>query len=212
MKKNNEKLEKILALLSFIVAAICAVFYDVFYEKVKLRNYFIAGFTVAFIVLTVILWRYMKRKKVIKHLFSPLLKKISAIYNKVAAKVKKFLPKKYNDNFFAKGKDEIKIKFAVFSSKKSGISTKNKIKMPRYSSLKTNKEKARFLYIAFLRQKITHGYHVDPTKTPNEIKTDFCENKDAQMIFEVYPTARYTPDDETIPEETLAYLEEKIKP
>ena len=208
---NNEKFEKILILLSFAVAAVCAVLYAVLYEKSNIRSYFIVGFTVAFVALMFLFGRYLNRKKIVKRLFSPLIKKITSFYNKIASKVKKILQKKYDDKLFVKGKVEIKLNFKFFSSERNSLS-KTKVKLPKYSSLETDKEKIRFLYTIFLRRKSSYGYRVDPARTPDEIKADFPDNDDANALFDAYPKVRYTPESAPVSKETLSQLEERIKP
>jgi hypothetical protein len=61
----------------------------------------------------------------------------------------------------------------------------------------------------FLRKKAERGYNVNPNLTPSEISADFEGNEKAELLFELYPEARYAP--ESVPlEGDIKKLEELL--
>lgn len=207
-----KKIEKYLVLFSAPFAVISAILYAVFFEHPVLSSVFSAIFIITAAIFVFVFWRIVKRKKILKRIFSPMLQKIRSAYKKISLKIKNFLPKHYDDSkSYVLGKDEIKLRLSFFSQEKRESRKKAKIKLPKYESIKTDKDRVRYLYTAFLCHKSERGYRVDPTRTPNEISTDFSASPEAKALFEAYPTARYTNDEEAISKETLEYLEKNIE-
>ena len=207
-----KKIEKYLVLFSAPFAVVSAVLYAVFFEHPVLSSVFSAIFISAAAIFVFVLWRIAKRKNILKRIFSPMLKKIRSAYKKISIKIKNFLPKHYDDKkSYVLGKDEIKLRLSFFSQEKRESRKKAKIKLPKYESVKTDKDRVRYLYTAFLFHKSERGYRVDPTRTPSELSTDFSASPEAKALFDAYPTARYTNDEEAISKETLEYLEKNIE-
>ncbi len=206
-----KKFEKVSCLCSFAVMALSAVMYAVFFKENILRILFEVLFITAFVVFLLILFIAAKRKKIVKRIFSPILNKMQAFYRKTAEKIRNFLPKTRDDKkSYVLGKDEIKLRFSFFSQEKRESRKKAKIKLPKYETLETDKERVRYLYTAFLSRKAEKGYRVDPAMTPAELSADFNENDTAKALFEAYPSARYA-DGNDISKETLEYLEKNIE-
>ncbi len=207
-----KKFEKLVFILSLAFAAVCAVLYAVFFEKSTLRTLFMILFIAAALVFLFVLFIVAKRKKIATRIFSPLLNKIRAAYQKAAKKLKSFLPKTRDEKkSYVLGKDEIKLKFAFFSREKSEKRQKPKPKLPKYETLETDKDRVRYLYTAFLYRKAERGYRVDPALTPNELSADFAGSEEGKTLFEAYPSARYADAGEAIPKEMLEYLEKNIE-
>ena len=207
-----KKIEKYLVLFSAPFAVVSAVLYAVFFGHPVLSSVFSAIFISAAAIFVFVLWLIAKRKNILKRIFSPMLKKIRSAYKKISIKIKNFLPKHYDDKkSYVLGKDEIKLRLSFFSQEKRESRKKAKIKLPKYESVKTDKDRVRYLYTAFLFHKSERGYRVDPTRTPSELSTDFSASPEAKALFDAYPTARYTNDEEAISKETLEYLEKNIE-
>jgi len=206
-----KKFEKLTCVFSFALAAVSAVMYAVFFNKNALRTAFMISFIAAALVFLVMVFIAAKRKKTIKRFFSPLLRKIRAIYQKAARKLKIFLPKTRDDKkSYVLGKDEIKLRFAFFSREKSEKHTKPKPKLPKYETLKTDKERVRHLYTLFLLRKAERGYRIDPSLTPSELGIELAGGDVGKTLFEAYPEARYA-DGNDISKETIEYLEKNIE-
>lgn len=206
-----KKLEKISCLCAFALMALSAAMYALFFKDNSLRVLFQTLFIIASAVFLLVLFIVAKRKKIVKRIFSPLINKMRVIYLKTAKKIRDFLPKVRDDKkSYVLGKDEIKLRFSLFSQEKKESRKKAKIKLPKYETLKTDRDRVRYLYTAFLCRKAEKGYRVDPASTPAELSRDFTESDTAKTLFEAYPSARYA-DENDISKETLEYLENNIE-
>ena len=91
---------------------------------------------------------------------------------------------------------KFKIKFETFRSAPKTAAKKAPPRLPKYATLKTDREKVRYIYTVFLRKKAERGYSVKPALTPEEISADFEGNEKAQLLFDAYPAARYGAENE----------------
>jgi rRNA processing protein Gar1 len=195
MKKKHQYL--LISILCFIIATACAVVYGI----VKLQEVRIisaAGFAGCAAVCIRMFIDFLKEIGFGKKVFGPLRKFFAKIYKEISDKLK-YLAGKDEDKIFIGGKkDQFQIKFELFKPSKDHSEKKAKTKLPKYSSLKTEKEKIRYIYTVFLKKKVERGYKLNTSRTPEEIGEDFAGNEKIRALFDAYPIARYADENEPI--------------
>jgi len=70
----------------------------------------------------------------------------------------------------------------------------------KWKNLQTNRQRVRFIYIAFLQRKIKKGTTVLPSETPNELAMRL---QGGEELFPLYNVARYAKDNISVEEEDL---------
>ncbi|MCL2404376.1 MAG: hypothetical protein FWC92_02385 [Defluviitaleaceae bacterium] len=88
-------------------------------------------------------------------------------------------------------------RITVFQDEKVRLSSprkRNPFRPMKWGSLQSHRERIRFIYISFLRQRIKKGAIVLPYETPNELYIKFTSGDDTDAVsqlFALYNTARY---------------------
>ncbi|MBQ7291211.1 MAG: hypothetical protein IJW76_05795 [Clostridia bacterium] len=202
--KKKKHLYLLASIISFVVAVICAVIYGVVKAQ-EVRILSAAGFTGCAVVFFKMLIDFLKEIRFGKKLFGPLQKFFAKLYKNISDKLK-YLTGKDEDKIYTSGKkDEFQIKFELFKATKTQTEKKSKAKLPKYSSLTTEKEKIRYIYTVFLKKKIERGYKLDISRTPEEISEDFAGNEKARALFAAYPAARYASENEPLGAESKEF-------
>jgi hypothetical protein len=190
--KNKRNFHLIFSSLCFVFAVVCAVLYGISGD-VTVRFFSAIGFTACSLVFIKIFLEFLKEIRFGKKIFAPLRKLFAKFYKKISGKIFG----KDDDKIYLESKrDEFKIKFETFRSAPKTAAKKAPPRLPKYATLKTDREKVRYIYTVFLRKKAERGYSVKPALTPEEISADFEGNEKAQLLFEAYPAARYGAENE----------------
>lgn len=190
--KNKKNFHLIFSIICFVFAVLCAVLYGLSGD-VTVRFFSAIGFTACAMVFLKMFFEFLREIRFGKKVFSPLRKLFARFYKKIADK---FLGKDEDKIYLESKRDEFKIKFETFRASPKASGKKAVPRLPKYSTLKTDKEKVRYIYTVFLRKKAERGYNVKPALTPEEISADFAGNEKAQVLFEAYPAARYGAENE----------------
>ncbi len=190
--KNKKKIRLIFVILCFISAILCAVIYGVWKDN-TMRFLAAVGFTACAMIFVKMLLEFLKEIRFGSKLFAPLRKFFGKLYKSFSSK---FFGKDEDKIYLESKRDEFKIKFEMFRHAPKEAKKKAPPRLPKYSTLKTDKEKVRHIYTVFLRKKAERGYNVKPTLTPEEISADFAGNERAELLFEAYSAARYGAENE----------------
>ncbi|MBQ8402897.1 MAG: hypothetical protein IJX55_00545 [Clostridia bacterium] len=202
--KKKKHLYLLISIICFVAAVVFAVLYGVV-KATEVRFLSAAGFTACALVCFKMLMDYLKEIRFGRRLFGPLRKFFAKLYKDISDKLK-YLTGKDEDKIYTSGKkDEFQIKFELFKAQKTQTEKKNKVKLPKYSSLTEEKEKIRYIYTVFLKKKIEHGYKLDVSRTPEEIGEDFAGSEKARALFAAYPIARYAGEDEPLEAESKQF-------
>ena len=201
--KNKKNLNLIVSIVCFLLAVAFAVVYA-FWKNETVRILSALGFTACFVVLFKMLLEFLKDISFGKKLFAPFKKLFTKLYKSITARLGID-----DDKIYLEGKrDEFKIKIELFKSAPKEKARKAPPRLPKYSSLKTDKARVRHIYTVFLKKRAERGYNVKPTLTSEEISADFAGNEKAQLLFELYPQARYSAENEPLEIADLKKLEE----
>ncbi len=191
--KNKRQIYLIVSIICFAAAVFFAVLYGVTEVK-ETRLLAGIGFTACAIVFFKMFLDYLKEIHFGKKIFGPLRKLFAKLYAGISGKVKHLLGHDEDKIYTSAKKDEFQIKFEIFKGQRAHSEKKNKVKLPKYSTLTEEKEKIRYIYTVFLKKKIEKGYTLDSSRTPSEISEDFAGSEKAQALFAAYPVARYASD------------------
>ena len=203
--KNKNNMNFIFSVLCFIVAVGFSILYALSGNE-TIRFFAAIGFTACTVVFLKMFFAFLRDIRFGKKLFAPLRKLFAKLYKKLYLG----LGGKDDDKVYLEGKkDEFQIKFETFRAGKKTVGKKAAPRLPKYSSLKTDKERVRHIYTVFLKKKAERGYGIKPTLTPDEISADFAGNEKAQMLFSAYPAARYGAENEPC-DADISKLEELI--
>jgi hypothetical protein len=202
--KNKRNLHLATSIVCFIFAAVCATVYG-FWRNDTVRFVAAAGFAACSVIFIKMFLEYLKDIRFANKLLGPLKKFFGKLCKTVASK---FGIGDDDKIYLESKKDEFKIKFEMFKSAPKQTGKKPPARLPKYGSLKTEKEKIRHIYTVFLKKRSERGYNVNPALTSDEISADFAGNEKARLLFETYPAARYGAEDEPIDAENVKKLEE----
>lgn len=188
--KNKKNLHLAFSIICFVISVALAVVYGVVRDE-TVRFLSAMGFTACAMVFLKMFLEFLKDIRFGRKLFAPLRKLFAKIYKNITSKI---LGKDEDKIYLESKKDEFKIKFEMFRHAPKAQAKKDPPRLPKYSTLKTEKERVRHIYTVFLRKKAERGYNVNPNLTPSEISADFEGNEKAELLFELYPEARYAPE------------------
>ena len=203
--KNKKNLHLTFSIVCFVVSLALAFVYG-FVKDETVRFLSAIGFTACAMVFLKMFLEFLKDIRFGRKFFAPLRKLFAKLYKTVSSKI---LGKDEDKIYLESKRDEFKIKFEMFKNAPKAQAKKAPPRLPKYSTLKTDKEKVRHIYTVFLRKKAERGYNVNPSLTPNEISADFEGNEKAELLFAVYPTARYAAENEPL-ESDIKKLEELL--
>jgi hypothetical protein len=208
VKKNNV-LRLAICLICFAASFVRAVLYAVL-ESRDLRLISAIGFSICLLICLKIFFEYLKEIGFGKRLFGGIKAKLARLGKLISDKLGAIVGKDEDKLYVTGKKDEFQIKFELFKAPAQKKQKKTAPKLPRYSSLKSEKEKVRYLYTVFLKKKVERGYSLDLTRTPAEISADFDGNEKADALFACYPTARYAAEDEPLDAQSMDKLKDLL--
>lgn len=209
MKKHSPHTHLAVSIICFVTSVILAVVYAV-WESKEVRFLSALGFTACGVICFKTFLEYLKDIGFGRKFFGNLRKLFSNLYKNISGKLRTLT--KDEDKIYAVGKKtEFQIKFEFFKSAPKKAEKKALPRLPKYTSIAEDKQKIRYIYTVFLRNKMDKGYTVDPSRTPREISEDFADNEKAAELFASYPMARYSDESESVDKHTIEYLEQIIK-
>jgi len=87
----------------------------------------------------------------------------------------------------------------------------NRLRKMKWRNLETNRDRIRFIYIAFLKKQIKAGAPISLADTPNELYVKLQEknNELEDALFSLYNVARYNNEDDSITTEDVEMLRRK---
>ncbi len=147
--------------------------------------------------------KYFREKKERKE--SHIRKKLRDIWRALDSKVRQILNLKPRDLYFG-GEDteyDMAADSGVSKDRKTGES---KIK---WSSLRENREKVRYLYAARVGAGISDGAYITSSDTARQVGEKLSENERDELLFELYEDVRYTDHNRKIDDGEISYLCEK---
>lgn len=203
--KNKKEFDLVICIICFISSFICAFLYG-FVEKKEIRFISALGFTACAVICLRMFFQYLRAIGFGKKVFGKLFRSLAKIGKAISSKLG--IAKDEDKLYVTAKKDEFQIKFELFKTPEYQKKKKSAPKLPRYSSLKTEKEKIRYIYTVFLKKKIERGYCLDVSRTPDEISRDFKGSGKADAIFSCYPIARYASEDEPMDEDAVKELKD----
>ena len=152
--KNKNNMNFIFSVLCFIVAVGFSILYALSGNE-TIRFFAAIGFTACTVVFLKMFFACLRDIRFGKKLFAPLRKLFAKLYKKLYLG----LGGKDDDKVYLEGKkDEFQIKFETFRAGKKTVGKKAAPRLPKYSSLKTDKERVRHIYTVFLKKKAERGY------------------------------------------------------
>ena len=147
--------------------------------------------------------KHFRKKKNKKE--SRLKKKLKAFFKKADEKIRNFFNLKPRRAFF--GGDDTEY------TEKSGYRTRRREKgadtRVKWSDLKDNGDKVRFLFAARVSEGISDGADVYLSDTARQIEKKISKTERDEMLFSLYESVRYTDKNEPIDDGTVAYLSER---
>lgn len=192
--KNKRNFHLAFSIICFAFAVLCAIIYGI-NGNVTVRFFAAIGFTACALVFLKMFLEFLKEIRFGRRIFAPLRKLFAKLYKNFTSKI---LGKDEDKIYLESKKDEFQIKFEMFRHAPKASGKKVPPRLPKYSSLKTDRERVRHIYTSFLKKKEERGYNVKPTLTPGEISADFAGNERAALLFELYPAARYGAENEPL--------------
>ena len=190
--KNKKNFHLTVSLVCFVFAAACAVIYGIWKDD-NVRFLSAIGFTACSAIFLKMFFDFLKDIRFGKKFFAPFRKFFAKLYKNLTNKI---FAKDDDKIYLESKKDEFKIKFEMFKPAPKAVGKKAPPRLPKYSTLKTDREKVRHIYTVFLKKRAERGYNVKPALTPLEISADFAGNEKAELLFELYPAARYGAENE----------------
>ncbi|MBQ8447719.1 MAG: hypothetical protein IJX27_02165 [Clostridia bacterium] len=190
--KNKRNFHLTISIICLAFAIACAVIYGVWKDD-NVRFLSAIGFTACACIFLKMLFEFLRDIRFGRKLFAPLRKLFAKLYKNFTSKI---LGKDEDKIYLESKKDEFQIKFEMFRHAPKAAGKKAPPRLPKYSSLKTDRERVRHIYTAFLKKKEERGYNVKSALTPNEISADFAGNEKAELLFKLYPAARYGAENE----------------
>jgi len=138
----------------------------------------------------------IKQPKVVRALFRLLFTVFIAIGGAITKKIDSILEKLTTRGLSPRLRRYHDERMTIAANKTRLTSRLRKLK---WRSLTTNRDRIRFLYIAFLKKQIKKGAPVQMSDTPNELCAKLQAHTDT--LFELYNRARYTQGDAISDEE-----------
>ncbi|MCL2664279.1 MAG: hypothetical protein FWE82_01575 [Defluviitaleaceae bacterium] len=151
-------------------------------------------------------WRALKEARLIR-MFLSSVKEITASIKRFIKTKREQIVEKFDETLFRKrGIIRIKAYRDVRTVFKHGqLENFTRFKKMKWKNLQSNRERVRFIYISFLKQKMRQGLEISPADTPNELHGKLLQKNDAagEKIFPLYNIARYKDDETAIPNSEL---------
>jgi len=210
----------IIFIISFLVAAIT----NIIFFATGGTNFFLFILQILSLInllvqlkhLAKVLVKYIKikpsnkiRKAMLRvaNLFGALFSMLAKITNTISERAKNIF-----DKLIPHGKGPLLRRYndemAYIKNEKSRL--RNKLRKMKWRNLETNRDRIRFIYIAFLKKQIKAGAPISLADTPNELYLKLQEkNSTDHSLFSLYNTARYNNEDDSITTEDVEMLRRK---
>ena len=158
-----------------------------------------------FFVKTLIkLWlKYFREKKERKE--SKLRKKLRAVWNRVDERIRRVFNLKPRGMFFG-GEDT---EYDLTDDNSAYRERKNGAARIKWSALRENREKVRYLYAARVAASISDGAYITVSDTARQVEKKLSSNERDELLFELYEDVRYTNHNRRIDDGEISYLCEK---
>ena len=147
--------------------------------------------------------KYFKEKKERKE--SRIRKKIKAFFRSADEKIRKFLNLKPRGAFFGGDDTEYREKDGYYKRKRE----KGADRRIKWSDLRENREKIRYLFAARVSEGISDGAPVSSSDTARQIEKKIGKDDRDELLFSLYESVRYTDKNEPISDGTVSYLSER---
>ena len=147
--------------------------------------------------------KYFRKKKDKKE--SKLKKKLKAFFKNADKKIRSFFNLKPRRAFFG-GDDTEYTEKGVYRGRRRKKGADTRVK---WSDLKDNGEKVRFLFAARVSEGISEGADVYASDTARQIEKKISKTERDEKLFSLYESVRYTNKNEPISDGTVSYLSEK---
>lgn len=147
--------------------------------------------------------KYFREKRTKKE--SKLKKKIKAFFRSADEKLRSFFNIKPRSAFF--GGDDTE--YSEKELRRAGRREKGADRRVKWSDLRQNSDKIRYLFAARVSEGISDGADVYASDTARQIEKKISRTERDEMLFSLYESVRYTDKNEPISDGTIVYLSEK---
>lgn len=147
--------------------------------------------------------KYFREKKAKKE--SKLKKKLKRFFQNADEKIRKFFNIKPRSVFFG-GYDT---EYSEKDLRRAGRREKGADRRTKWSDLRENREKIRYLFAARVSEGVSDGANVYSSDTARQIEKKISKTERDEMLFSLYESVRYTDKNEPIDDGTVAYLSER---
>lgn len=147
--------------------------------------------------------KYFREQKERKE--SKFRKKLRAVWRAFDEKIRQILNMKPKAAFFGGEDTEYDL------AEDSGISREKKDAAARikWSALRENRERIRFLYAEKVGAGISDGVRIAASDTARQVGEKLCKNERDELLFELYESVRYTDREREINDGEISYIREK---
>ena len=147
--------------------------------------------------------KYFRQKKAKKE--SKLKKKLKRFFQSADEKIRKFFNIKPRSVFFG-GYDT---EYSEKDLRRAGRREKGADRRTKWSDLRENREKIRYLFAARVSEGVSDGANIYSSDTARQIEKKISKTERDEMLFSLYESVRYTDKNEPIDDGTVAYLSER---
>lgn len=147
--------------------------------------------------------KYFREKKERKE--SKLRKKLRQFIHSADEKIRRFFNIKPRSVFF--GGDDTE--YSEKELRRAGRREKGADRRVKWSDLRQNSDKIRYLFAARVSEGISDGADVYASDTARQIEKKISRTERDEMLFSLYESVRYTDKNEPISDGTVSYLSEK---
>lgn len=147
--------------------------------------------------------KYFREKKERKE--SKLRKKLRQFFQSADEKIRRFFNIKPRSVFFG-GYDT---EYSEKDLRRAGRREKGADRRTKWSDLRENREKIRYLFAARVSEGVSDGANVYSSDTARQIEKKISKTERDEMLFSLYESVRYTDKNEPIDDGTVAYLSER---
>lgn len=147
--------------------------------------------------------KYFREKKERKE--SKLRKKLRQFFQSADEKIRRFFNIKPRSAFFG----GVDTEYSEKELRRAGKREKGADRRVKWSDLRENQQKIRYLFAARVSEGISDGATVYSSDTARQIKKKISKTERDETLFSLYESVRYTNKNEPIDDGTVSYLSEK---
>ena len=147
--------------------------------------------------------KYFRQKKERKE--SRLRKKIRSFFKAADEKIRRFFNLKPRGAFF--GGDDTE--YSEKELRRAGRREKGADRRLKWSDLRENRQKIRYLFAARVSEGISDGASISASDTARQIEKKISKTERDETLFSLYESVRYTNKNEPIDDGTVSYLSER---